>query len=1056
MNPQNLVLFLLLAIINSRPAFAQPDKLRFEHITTAQGLADNTALSTMEDSKGFIWISTFNGLCKYDGYNFITYQFDPDDNSSIGGNVITRVLEDRDGTIWVVVRGSGIYLFDRSTEKFTRFKPANDTIPLSISFSWGLNEDKEGKIWIGNDSDGQLFRYDKQTGAISTQEYTTKNFAKPDFNSYSREVRCIYRDRSGNLWVGSSEGLYRLNLTPGEFGKQTKVSFTAYHHDPKNPKTLASHFFAYNGICEDKEGMIWVGGKGLSQLNPKTGECKRYIPDPANPQSISSDDITGIGEDKKGNLWISTNNGLNKLNKERTIFTRYFHDDDDPTSLSHNNIWSLFLDKQDILWLNFVGAGINKLDLNQNPMALYQHQPSNANSLSNNNVSAICEDRSGIVWLGTLGGGLNAWDRRTNKFIHYRDDPSVINSLGSDFVSAIIEDKEGNLWIGGGKNRIAILSKLDKKSGIFKHYFFKYPYRNSYDNPVLTLYEDKEGMIWMGTSDGAIRFNRKTETWVHYPFDPNNKNGLSDYWVNSVCEDKRGNFWIGHNSHALVKFNPNTKIFSHYFHNPNDSNSITSSIVKSIFKDSKSNLWFATRHGGLCRLNEENETFTAFTKKDGLPSNTIYSILEDNDSNLWLTTNKGLCRFNPSTHSFTTFDADDGLQGNQFEIRPENTGGCFKGQDGTLYFGGPNGLNVFHPHNLTVNTIAPPVAITRFSLFDKPRPGKNETDQIVLKHNENFFSFEFAALNFINTSKNQYAYQLAGIDKDWVYSGTRRFTSYTDIAPGKYKFRVKAANKDGVWNEKGASINIIILPPWWKTWWFYGLCLLAAASLIYILFQYRLQQKLRVLQIRNRLHRDLHDDVGATLSSVKAYSEILKDNPDNPLIAELIRDNSTEMIERLEVIAWATNPQHDNFKSLKNTLAKFAAPLCHSRNIQCNIENNGINEEMMMSGEVRQNIFLVFKEAVNNMIKYAEATACAIHLFIRNNQFVMQITDNGKGSDGTVKGSGAGWKNMQKRAESLNGKLVIESISGKGTVITMSLPYPFKIPNSWEVKRNSY
>ena len=210
------------------------------------------------------------------------------------------------------------------------------------------------------------------------------------------------------------------------------------------------------------------------------------------------------------------------------------------------------------------------------------------------------------------------------------------------------------------------------------------------------------------------------------------------------------------------------------------------------------------------------------------------------------------------------------------------------------------------------------------------------------------------------------------------------------------------------------------------------------------------------MPVRNRLHRDLHDDVGATLSSVKAYSEILKDNPNNPVIAELIKDNSTEMLERLEVIAWATNPQHDHFKSLKNLMIKFAAPLCHSKNIQCHIESKGVNEEMLMPGEVRQNIFLVFKEAINNMIKYAEATECKTNIFIGNSQFVLQIVDNGKGFDGTTKGTGNGWKNMQKRTADLNGKLVIDSKPGKGTIITMKLPYPFKIPSSWDLKRNGY
>jgi signal transduction histidine kinase/ligand-binding sensor domain-containing protein len=834
----------------NRKSHAQTGKIRFERITVDQGLPDNTTVYLFQDSKGYLWISTLNGLTKYDGYSFTTYQFDPDDTSSIGGSFTTVIIEDKEGIIWAVGRGSAIYLFDRTTEKFTRFKPKAGPMPANLTYSWALNEDREGKIWIGKDTDGELVRYDKQTGKFCKEDYTSKIFAEQDSNTQARprSINNIYKDKSGTLWIASSNGLYRLNLIPQGAGKPAKISFTSYRHDPKNSKSLAGNDIPPKAIYEDRTGMLWVGGGGLNQLNPKTGECTRYLHNPNDAQSISSNNITGIAEDNEGNLWVSTDYGLNKLNKERTVFTRFFHDDNDPATLSLNSIWSLLLDKKGILWLSFIAGGINKVDLNQNPIAVYQHRPSDARSLSSSEVSAICEDKSGTVWIGTLGGGLNAWNKQTNTFTHYKFDVAKPNSLGSDTISVILEDRMGNLWIGGGKNGVAILSRMNGKRGIFRHYFFKYPYNNTYGNPVLTLYEDNQGFIWIGTTGGAIRFNPKTETWVHYPYDPKNPQGLDDYWVAAIGEDKRGNFWFGHNSNALVKLDPKTGKFYRYVRNPNDTNSLTSSQVKSIFKDSKGTLWFATRIGGFFRLNEENETFTAFTKKDGLPSNTIYSIIEDDDGNLWLTTNKGLCRFSPSTHTFANFDADDGLQSNQFEIRPENSGGCFKGKDGTLYFGGPNGLNVFHPRNLHTNKMAPPVVITRFTLFDKPIPGKNEAKEIVLNNDQNFFSFEFAALNYTNTAKNQYAYQLVGIDKDWVYSGNRRLTSYTDVSPGDYVFRVKASNKDGVWNEQGASVKIIIRPPWWRTGWayaFYGLCFIVAVFAVHSFQRQRLIRKER-------------------------------------------------------------------------------------------------------------------------------------------------------------------------------------------------------------------
>jgi signal transduction histidine kinase/streptogramin lyase len=641
--------------------------------------------------------------------------------------------------------------------------------------------------------------------------------------------------------------LHRLNLLPQGQGKPSKISFTSYLHDPKEDKSLAGNNI--RSIYEDSARMLWVNSDGIiNLLDPRSGECsKRFKPDAKNSDSIYSTDTWDIAVDKNGNLWVCSGNVLHKLNKEQTSFTRYTHDPNDPASFNGTQSFGLFVDSSNILWISTVG-GLDKVDLNQKAIALYRNNPSAIHSLSNNNVSAICEDKMGIVWLGTIGGGLNAWDKQNNTFTHYRDNPLKSGSIGSDSISAIIEDRKGNFWVGGGKNATGILSRLDRETDAFKNYSFKLPFNNTYGNPVLTLYEDSQGFIWVGSTGGVSRFNPETEIWVHYPYDPKKREGISDYWTTAICEDNRGNFWLGHNSYALDKLDPKTGKITHYTNIPTDSSSITSSIVTSIFKDLKGILWFATRSGGLCLLNEANETFSAFTKKDGLPSNTIYSILEDNDGNLWLTTNKGLSRFTPSTRTFTNFDKDEGLQGNQFEIRFENAGGCFKGKDGTLYFGGPNGFNVFHPHNLHINTRVPPIVITRFSLFNNPIPGKNEAKEIELNHNQNFFSFEFAALNYSSPEKNQYAYRLVGIDKDWIYSGQQRLANYTSISPGTYVFLVKASNNDGIWNEKGTAVTIIIHPPWWRTWWaytFYGLCLLAGIFAVDRYQRQRLIQKER-------------------------------------------------------------------------------------------------------------------------------------------------------------------------------------------------------------------
>jgi nitrate/nitrite-specific signal transduction histidine kinase len=304
-------------------------------------------------------------------------------------------------------------------------------------------------------------------------------------------------------------------------------------------------------------------------------------------------------------------------------------------------------------------------------------------------------------------------------------------------------------------------------------------------------------------------------------------------------------------------------------------------------------------------------------------------------------------------------------------------------------------------------------------------------------------------MDFNDPATFSYAYKLDGFDKDWTVVTDRNNVTYTNLNPGTYTLLVKNANHLGIWNENSTKLVLIIKPPYWRTWWFIALVIACIAATIYALFRYRLKQKLKLFAVRQRLHRDLHDDVGATLSSVKVYSEILGKNGNDEVISRLIRENATEMMETLEVISWATNPHYDNFKSLEEAMLKFARPVSHADGIQLHFEKSGFDEELMIPGDVRQHLLLIFKEAVNNMLKYSKATACHVKLILKNQQLVLEVKDNGNGSDGTIKGGGAGLRNMHKRAEEINGKLEIELSEGKGTMVRLTLPYPFKMPNSW-------
>jgi signal transduction histidine kinase/streptogramin lyase len=588
-------------------------------------------------------------------------------------------------------------------------------------------------------------------------------------------------------------------------------------------------------------------------------------------KAISSNNSFGfngslIKEDGNGNLWICTDNGLNKLNKDRNYFIAYFHKPNDAYSLSSNYIVSLSFDQEGVLWAGTLNGKLNKTELHHKAFGLNRKDSNNINSLSSNQVTTIVEDSSGIVWIGTYGGGLNRWNRKTNQFTHFRHDPANSKSLRYDAIHAILKDRHERLWICNGD----ALSLLTKQTGEFIHYNTNASnYTNLEQSMIFSITQDSEGLIWLGTANGIKTFNEATGAFKHYYYHPGDSTGISDYTAITIYADSRDNIWVGYGSIATDRYSKKTGRFTHYKHDPRDTNSISSNIVNSFYEDAKGNLWMGTTAGGLCYFDYQTQKFKTYTDKQGLQNNTVFSIVEDTNGFLWLGTQNGLSRFDPGTKLFTNYTYKDGLQSNFFAAGNRSKGSGFKGADGTLYFGGENGFNFFNPTEIKANSYLAPIVITQFQLFDKLVKGANELSEIVLDYDENYFSFEFSSLSYYSPAKNQYAYILEGVDKEWVHSGSRHYVGYTNIDPGKYVFKVKGTNSDGVWNEKGTNISIIINPPWWRTWWayaFYGACIIAAIFLLDRYQRKRLINKERE-QTRERELQQAHE-------IEKAYEEL--------------------------------------------------------------------------------------------------------------------------------------------------------------------------------------
>jgi signal transduction histidine kinase/DNA-binding response OmpR family regulator/streptogramin lyase len=554
-------------------------------------------------------------------------------------------------------------------------------------------------------------------------------------------------------------------------------------------------------------------GGGLKRFDRDKKQFFQYSHDAKNVSSLSSNGVFSIYEDNTNVLWVGTYaGGLNKFDRDKEQFIHYFNDRDDPSSLCNNTVFSICEDSFGDLWVGTYDCGLNKYDREKEQFTNYFYDPDNPASLSDNDVLSIYEDNSGLLWVGTYGGGLNKYDRKKEQFTIYAHNPNDRTSLSKNEIFTIIEDNFGDLWIG--------------------------------------------------TDGGGLNnFNKEKEQFTHYIHDPNNPASLSANRVFSIFEDKSGILWIGTDVGGLNKFDREKKQFTYYKYDPDDPSSLSNNAVLSIYEDKSGVLWIGTYGGGLNKFNSEKEQFTHYRETDGLPNDVIFGILEDEYGNLWLSTNKGISRFTPGTGLFRNYDVRDGIQGNEF-----NQGAYHKSKNGNMFFGGINGLTKFHPDSVKDNPHITPIVITGFQLFNKPVPigidtSNNRlilkksitgTKEIELTYKDYVISFEFAALDFHIPEKNQYAYIMEGFDKDWTYTNAdRRFVTYTNLDPGEYTFRVKGSNNDGIWNDEGTALIILITPPLWATTWayiFYGIFIifLFISARTYDLKRQRLKHQLEL------------------------------------------------------------------------------------------------------------------------------------------------------------------------------------------------------------------
>ena len=827
---------LFLGLLCVQSLSAQHQNVRFAHLTTNQGLSQNTVTCILQDRRGFMWFGTQDGLNKFDGYTYTLYRNDPQKATSLSHNYIHTLLEDKQGRLWIGTDEGGLSLFNPNTDTFTNYKHTpgvNNS--LSHNKVMALVQDEQGYLWVGTDGGG-LNRFNPEQQTFTHFTHQPKN---PTSLSHNR-VSSICLDRAGSLWIGTAGGgLNQLDRLRG--------TFRHYQHDSTDKHSLSQD--KVNTCFVDARNRLWVGteGGGLNQFNAATATFTPYQHTTQQGQQLTHNDVVTLAEDRQHNLWIGTRNGgINVLHTDGS-FSYFTYNEANRYGLNNGSIYSIYLDKTGIIWIGTYSGGVNKLDTSAPKFKLYQRLQETSNNLSNNNILAIREDQQGDLWVGTDGGGVNVLKKGERVFSVYAHSSGSKNSIGSNYVLAVYEDKQKRIWTGNFKGG---LSLFDRARGSFR------PIPQFNQLSVSTILQARNGVMWLGTfEEGLFRYDPVRDSLTHYPANADQPGALNCPVVLTLWEDATGNIWVGTEGGGVNVFQLHQNKFTQYKHDSHNPKSLSNNLVNILYESADGHLWVGTNEG-LNQYDRQTQTFKAYRQQDGLPNEVIQGILEDNKGTLWLSTNKGLTAFNPKTQASRNFDITDGLQGSSF-----NRKACFKNQQGYLFFGGQNGFNSFHPDSLRYNPFIPPVYITAFQIFNKPIKVSDEqsplqkpiylTRDITLSHQQSVLSFEFAALNYRVPLNNQYAYKLEGFDKDWTYAGKKRTATYTNLDPGNYVFRVKASNNDGIWNQTGTFVNLHIIPPFWQTWWFRTLIVVLLLTGLYLLYRLRvktIKQQQRVLQ----------------------------------------------------------------------------------------------------------------------------------------------------------------------------------------------------------------
>jgi ligand-binding sensor domain-containing protein/signal transduction histidine kinase len=1001
------------------------ERLSVRRLSTADGLSQSRVAQIVQDRRGFIWFGTQYGLNRFDGNEFKVFVHEPGQDNSLSCVYVFSLFEDRDGIIWI---GCSQFLdrFDPRTETFKHYRLGTGEPDNLGGTVFHISQDHTGKLWLAT-GEG-LYSLDPITEERAHYRHQTEDVAGLSTN----DIKWTGEDRAGNLWVGTADGLDEFNPAYGavrlhipvpdairvsffedrdgrfwitrasgrglalyDRASNTVTPYSLYEHDP-----AGDSLSGVNEMVEDAQGDLWIAstGSGLLQFDRRQNRFIHFMERPLDLQSRAQDRVNTVFSDRDGHIWVGLDAGANVFSTNRSKFQSFKHEANDPNSLIEDMVSAIYDDSKGSLWIGSE-KGLSQIDRESGRRVLRSIGDLGLTPM----IDAMTEDSTGVLWLGTFSHGLVSYDPRTQRYRNYRHDPTDINSLSSDQVHVLFFDHSGALWIGTDDG----LDRFDPRTQQFQVY--KVESESSSSQRYISIAEDASGILWLGTHDSGLhRFDPSSGRFTVYKPDPTNPASLQDAMTPSVHVSNSGIVWIG-TQNGLNKFDPSLK------------------------------------------------TFSAFDIGKGLPANMIDCILEDNHGNLWLSTNKGLSRFNPTSETFANYSVMDGLPGNDLTA----WSACQKNRRGELFFGGFDGAVAFSPDNLTDTSYVPALLLTDFQISGSSvRVGPKSvlkqsigyTDSVTLSHEQNQFAVKFAAFQYLMPESTRYRYRLQGLSQNWFeVDNNSRWAAFTTLPAGHYTFWVQSKGSRGLWNEPGTALQILVLPPWWATWWFRSMYALAILLVAWCAYRWRIRQISRQLSVRmeervnerTRIAQDLHDTLlqgllGASMQLGVANGRLPGDSPAKPLVqrvVELLRLMIDESRNTVQGLRFRRLESDD----LEKAISLIPEDLSIDSDIQFRVFLEGTRRHLRAS--IRDEVYWIARESISNAFRHSHSSLIETVIEYSKDRFRVVVRDDGCGMDPTTSRSGGerhwGLTGIYERSRKIGAELNISSAIGAGTEIEL-------------------